>query len=281
MSKKIQNNSMKQTFNINVQDTELFGQYWAPETAKGVVVLVHGMGEHSGRYEDSVVPHLLKNNYAIVAYDQFGHGQSHGKRGHCPSYEALLESLEYVIKRAKLLFSNVPVFLYGHSLGGNIVINYTIRKQPDVKGVVATSPFLRLAFQPPKWKVALGKLMLKIAPSITMPSEIEEAAISSIPNEVKRYQEDPLNHGKISPMFLFPVINAGEYAIANAHKLKIPMLVTHGTGDRIIDYQGSVAFTNQAHGAELKLYNNGYHELHHDVYAEEMLLTIVKWLDKH
>ncbi|WAC03959.1 alpha/beta hydrolase [Lacinutrix neustonica] len=160
-------------------------------------------------------------------------------------------------------------------------MNYALRKQPDIKAIVATSPFLRLAFQPPKWKVTLGKLMLKLAPSVTLPSAIEESAISSIPAEVKRYHEDPLIHGKISPMYLFPVIDAGEYAIANAYKLKIPILVTHGTGDRIIDYKGSVDFTNQAHGAELKLYDNGYHELHHDVCAEEMLLTIVKWLDKH
>ncbi|WP_044398280.1 alpha/beta hydrolase [Lacinutrix sp. Hel_I_90] len=270
---------MKNTFTFSIRNVELFGQYWTPETAKGVVVLVHGMGEHSGRYEDSVVPHLLKNNYAVVAYDQFGHGQSHGKRGHCPSYEALLESFEYVINRAKLLFSDVPAFLYGHSLGGNVVINYAIRKQPEVKGIVATSPFLRLAFQPPKWKVALGKLMLKILPSITLPSEIEEAAISSIPNEVKRYQEDPLIHDKISPMYLFPVMEAGKYAIHNAHKIMIPTLLFHGKADRIIDYKGSVEFQNNAKLGEVQLFENGYHELHHDIYKEEMLQSVVKWLD--
>ncbi|WP_299888236.1 alpha/beta hydrolase [uncultured Lacinutrix sp.] len=272
---------MENTFTFNLNNITLFGQFWKPETPKAVIVLVHGMGEHLGRYEHSVVKHVLKANYAVVAYDQFGHGKSKGKRGHCPSYKSLLDSLDVVVKRTNTLFSELPVFLYGHSLGGNIVINYALKRQVNIKGIIATSPFLRLAFNPPKWKVSLGKLMLNILPSITLPSEIEEAAISSIPNEVKRYQEDPLIHGKISPMYLFPVVEAGEYAINNAKKLDVPIFITHGTGDRIIDHNGAIDFCKELNTADLKLYDNGYHELHHDVYAEEMMQTIVKWLDKH
>lgn len=272
---------MENTFTLKLHNTELFGQYWKPQVAKAVVVLVHGMGEHSGRYVESVVPYLLKNNYAVIAYDQFGHGKSKGKRGHCPSYNALLESLELVINKGKQLFIDLPVFLYGHSLGGNIVINYALRKQPSIRGVIATSPFLKLAFNPPKWKVALGKFMLFVYPSITMPSEIEVAAISSIPSEVERYIKDPLVHDKISPRYLFPVMEAGEYAISNAQKLKVSTLITHGTGDRIIDFKGSEVFCEHSKLAELIVYENGFHELHHDIFAEELSHAIIKWLDNH
>ena len=270
---------MENTFTFELYNTRFFGQYWKPQVVKAVVVLVHGMGEHSGRYAESVVPYLLKKNYAVVAYDQFGHGKTKGKRGNCPSYNALLESLECVINKAEKLCPDLPVFLYGHSLGGNIVINYALKKESNIKGVVATSPFLKLAFTPPKWKVNFGRFMLKILPSITLPSEIEEAAISSIPSEIARYKEDPLVHDKISPMYLFPVIDASEYALKNASHLKTPTFITHGTGDRIIDYKGSVAFSQQSKVATLKLYNDCYHELHHDICAQEMMQTITKWLD--
>lgn len=270
---------MNTTFTFNLYNTNLFGQYWQPKTAKAVVVLVHGMGEHSGRYEKSVLPTLLNNDYAVMTFDLFGHGKSEGKRGHCPNYNALLEAIEVLINKAETIFNKLPVYLYGHSLGSNLVLNYAIRKQHNIKGVVATSPFLRLAFQPPKWKVALGKLMLKIAPSVTLPSEIETKAISSIESEVKRYENDDLIHGKISPMYLFPVIEAGEYAIKNASKIVCPILLFHGKADRIIDFKGTVELNSKIKDNALTLFDNGYHELHHDSDAQEMLQSIVNWLD--
>ena len=271
---------MQNTFKFNLYNTELFGQYWKPESVKAVIVLVHGMGEHSSRYEQSVVPHLVKNGFAVVAFDLFGHGKTKGKRGHCPSYEALLETIDYTINKAEELFPDKPVYLYGHSLGGNLVINYTLRKTHTLKGVIATSPFLRLPFNPPKWKVAFGKLLLKVSPSVTMPSELEVEAISRDEKEVKKYCEDALVHDKVSPMYVFPVIDAGEWAIQNANKLQIQMLILHGAGDRIIDYKGSEEFCKNTNNAELTLFKNGYHELHHDLCKEEFMQTILKWLDK-
>lgn len=270
---------MKTAFTFNVSETDLYAQYWQPEEVKSVIVLVHGMGEHSGRYEESVVKYLVENCYAVIAFDLFGHGKSKGKRGHCPSYNALLEAIDQIIKKSEVLFINKPIILYGHSLGGNLVLNYAIRNKNNLKAVIATSPFLRLAFQPPKWKTILGKLMLKIMPSITLQSEIETKAISNIESEVLRYETDELVHDLISPMYLFPVIEAGEYAIAQAKKIKIPTILFHGKADRIIDYKGSVDFNKNSEHCKLHLFKNGYHELHHDIYKEVMLESIVKWLD--
>ena len=271
---------MKNTFNFILHNTELFGQYWKPQSVKAVIILVHGMGEHSSRYEQSVIPHLIENEFAIVTFDQFGHGKTKGKRGHCPSYDALLETIDYTINKAESLFPNRPVYLYGHSLGGNLVINYALTKNSSLEGIIASSPFLRLAFNPPKWKIVIGKLLLKIAPSLTMPSEIEVEAISRDKDEVKKYCDDDLVHDKVSPMFIFPVIDAGEWAIKNAHKVQSPMLVLHGTGDRVIDYKGSEEFCENIPKAQLALFKNGYHELHHDLCKEEFMQTILKWLDK-
>jgi len=271
---------MENTFTFNLYDTEFFGQYWEPQVVDAVIVLVHGMGEHSSRFEESVIPHLNKNNFAVVSFDQFGHGKTIGKRGHCPSYEALLESIDSAIEKANILFPEKPIYLYGHSLGGNLVINYALKRNHNIKGVIATSPFLRLAFNPPKWKVAFGKLLLNIWPSLTMPSELEVDAISRDKNEVKKYLDDSLVHDKVSPMYVFPVIDAGEWAIENANKLEVPMLIIHGTGDRITDYKGSQAFCENTKNASLKLFEDGYHELHHDLCKEEFIETILNWLDK-
>ena len=268
----------QQEFTFEAFNTTIYGRTLEPKIIKGVIVLVHGFGEHAGRYIENVVPMLLEAELAVVMYDNIGHGKSGGKRGHCPSYEALLEILDVTIKKARKFYPNLPLFLYGHSMGGNLVLNYALRKETKIKGVVATSPYLRLAFQPPKWKMILGKMLLKIWPSITMPSGLDPEGISRIPAEVKKYTSDPLVHDKVSPMYSFPIIQAGEWAITNALKLKIDTLLLHGTADQIIDYRGTEEFHRNANKTTLKLFEGGYHELHHDLCKGEMLGHVQNWL---
>ncbi|TYQ00356.1 alpha-beta hydrolase superfamily lysophospholipase [Tenacibaculum adriaticum] len=265
-------------FTFNEHKTDFFGQYWLPKNAKAVVVLVHGMGEHSNRYKH-VAKNLVENDFGVVAYDNFGHGKTSGKRGHNPSYEAVLDIVSNVIEKAKELHPNKPVFLYGHSMGGNVVINYTLRRNPSIKGVVASSPFLRLAFQPPAWKLSLGKLMQKIAPSITLGNELDANDISRDKEEVTKYLNDPMVHDKVSPNFSLTFIDAGEWAIQNANKLNVPMILLHGTEDKIIDYKGSVNFAENSKLASIKLYENGYHELHNDLCKDQFLQDVTNWLN--
>jgi acylglycerol lipase len=164
-------------------------------------------------------------------------------------------------------------------MGGNAVINYGIKRTNDLKGIIATSPFLRLAFEPPKIKLAVGKLLQKIAPSITMGNELDANDISREKIEVEKYVNDPLVHDKISPNFSLTFIETGKWAIENAGKLETPMLLLHGTGDKIIDYKGTQEFANNSDQATLKLYDGGYHELQNDLCKEEMLGDVVSWLN--
>ncbi len=265
-------------FQEHIHDTLFHAQWWFPEETTGVIVLVHGFGEHSGRYTSSVIPALNKAGFAVLGYDNFGHGLTEGKRGHCPSYDALLYALGTFIHRAQDHFPTLPVFLYGHSMGGNLVLNYGIRKAPEIAGIVATSPYLKLAFQPPKWKLSLGRLLLNLAPGITLPAGLEVEAISNIPEEVEKYKQDPLVHDKVSPMFSFPIMDAGRWAIDHAQELYLPTLLLHGTADRLIDVKGTQAFEENASNSTLHLFQEGYHELHHDVESEKAMKTIVSWL---
>jgi alpha-beta hydrolase superfamily lysophospholipase len=265
-------------FNFTLYNAEFYGQYWQANNTKAVVVLVHGMGEHSGRYQH-VAKKLTDNSFSVVTFDHFGHGKTTGKRGHNPSFEAVLESVSKTIKKAKELFPKKPVFLYGHSMGGNTVINYTIRNRHELKGVVATSPFLRLAFKPPALKLFVGKILQNILPSLTMANELDITAISRDKEEVKKYKDDPLIHAKISPNYSIKFIETGKWAIENASKLRTNMFLLHGTADRIIDYKGTQEFANTSDKATLKLYEGGYHELQNDLCKEEMLQDVVDWLN--
>lgn len=268
---------MHKEFNFNIYKTSFYGQVWEAKNTQAIVVLVHGMGEHSGRYQH-VAKKLTDHDFSVVAFDHFGHGKTAGKRGHNPSFDAVLESVSKTIEKAKEMFPNKPVFLYGHSMGGNTVINYVLRKPTTLKGVIATSPFLKLAFVPPKIKLAVGKLLQKIAPSITMGNELDANDISRDKIEVEKYINDPLVHDKISPNFSLTFIETGKWAIENAHKLKTPLFLLHGTGDKIIDYKGTQEFANTADTATLKLYEGGYHELQNDLCKEEMLQDVINWL---
>lgn len=266
-------------FNTNSSGFSIYGGYVQPKEVIGVVVLVHGLGEHSGRYFRDVVPMFFNLGLAVLFYDNFGHGKSGGKRGHCRSYEALLGLLGEMLQKTTDLFPNVPQFLYGHSLGGNLVLNYALRTRSGVSGVMASSPYLRLAFTPPKWKMALGRVFLKIWPSLTMPSGLDPNGISRLSEEVTAYKMDPLVHDKVSPMYTFPILEAGEWAIKNAAGLRIPTLLIHGTADPIIDPGGSERFHgNNRRFTTLKLFENGYHELHHDRCRKEVLNFIESWL---
>ncbi len=270
-----------QEFYFICHKKQLFGQYWEPiqQETKAVVILVHGMGEHSGRYSDFVVPELIDKGFAVISFDHFGHGHTEGKRGHCPNYQALLDSVKEIFEKSKEIFGTQPTFLYGHSMGGNIALNYIMRRHPDIKGGVVTSPYLRLAFQPPKWKMIVGKLMLNIFPSITLPSELDVKAISRIEREVNKYVEDKMVHDKVSPNFTFPILEAGKYAIEKSHTLTSPLLVLHGTGDQLIDHKATIEFAKNAPNTTLKLYEGGYHELHNDLEREDVMKTILNWME--
>ncbi len=266
-------------FDFNHYNTKFYGQYWQADTTKAVVILVHGMGEHATRYTSSIIPEFLKHDISVITYDQFGHGKTEGKRGHNPGFDAVLDCVKIVAEKANTLFGNVPTFLYGHSMGGNVVINYVLRRENNFKGVIATSPFLRLAFQPPSWKLSIGKVLQKIAPSMTMGNELDATAISRDKAEVQKYIDDPLVHGQISPNYSLTFMETGEWAIKNASKLTIPMLVLHGTGDRLISHKASEEFAHNSNNVTLKLFEDGYHELHNDLCKEEFIHTIVHWIE--
>lgn len=261
-----------------------FAQGWNPPQTKGVVCIVHGFNEHSTRYTQ-VAERLCAAGYAVLTYDEFGHGRTTGKRGHAPSYESFLDSVKIILDEAETRFPGVKKFLWGHSMGGGIATNYVLRRQPNIAGVIATGPLFRLGFEPPAFKVFLAKLMVHIYPAFTEKAELNSEAISRDRNEVRKYNEDQYNHGKITAGTFLGFFQAGKWALAHASDLKIPMLLMHGLADKLTSPDGSREFAEKApqHLVTLKLWEGFYHELHNEPEPDrsEAIAYITNWLNAH
>ena len=155
------------SFHLATSDgLKLYAKEWKPESqAKAVIVLVHGLGEHIGRYEH-VAQRYTDANYIFRAFDLRGHGKSEGTRGHALSYDQLMNDIDAFIQMAHTAYPELPVFLYGHSLGGALVLYFGETRQNHLKGIIATSPGLAPTEPVPAFKLAAGKLLARIAACI-------------------------------------------------------------------------------------------------------------------
>ena len=263
---------------------QLYSQSWQPDgTPKAAVCLVHGIGEHSGRYA-RVAEALCAAGYALCGYDLRGHGHSGGPRGHSPSYDAMLDDIALLLAEASRRYPGRPQFLYGHSLGGNLVINYALRRRPPLSGVVATSPGLRTATPQPALKLWLGKIAYRVAPGLTLPTGLLLEGLSRDPAVVEKYRADPLVHDLVSARFGLDFLNAGEWALdaVRAAEFPLPLLLVHGTADALTSAQASRDFAAKAGPrCALKLWEGLYHETHNEPEKAEVLAYMIAWLEQH
>jgi len=260
---------------------EMYSYTWAPqEPARAVICLVHGHGEHIHRY-DHVGEAFAHAGLLLTGYDLRGHGRSGGKRGHTPSYERLLEDIADFLADARSRYPGLPVFLYGHSMGGNQVINYGLRYPESLKGMIVTDPWLRLAFEPTPTQLVLAKVMNNIMPSFSQPSGLEQAALSRDPAIVQAYATDPLVHDKISAR-LFTVMHAnGLWALEHAAALKIPMLLMHGNADRLSSAKATQEFAAAAGDrVTLRIWDGFYHEIHNEPEKAQVIQVMIDWLNE-
>ena len=274
---------MKHTeFKLNTFDgLQLFGQIWQPEgQAQAAVCLIHGLGEYSGRYVH-VVDSLTQAGYTLISFDLRGHGKSEGLRGHTPSYEALMQDISSLLEAVNKKFPQLPFFLYGHSLGGNLVLNYVLRHQPHLKGVIATAPWLRLAFEPLASKIALGKMTNYIWPSFSQKNGLDTKALSHDLEVIRSYENDPMVHDRISARMFISAYQAGQWALEHAPEFSLPLLFMQGGDDKIISIEASREFASKIkENCTLKIWNGLYHEIHNEPEKEEVFKFLIKWLDK-
>lgn len=256
-------------------------QLWEVENPKSLICLVHGQGEHSGRYLN-VANFFTAQGFSVLAIDLRGHGKSDGKRGHILKIEEYLGNIESLMKEANERFPNLQKVIYGHSMGGNVVANYMIRNpETEVKAIVLTSPWLKLAFEPPKFKVMLANMVRSFMPSYTEKNTLDGAGLSRNEEIGKAYVADKLVHGDISASAFWSLSQGGQFAIENAHVFTKPTLVMHGIADKITSAKASEDFANRnKQFLHFKGWENHLHELHNELDYEEKLQFVADWLNE-
>ncbi|MEP1097464.1 MAG: lysophospholipase [Cyclobacteriaceae bacterium] len=251
-----------------------------PENPKAVVCILHGHGEHIGRYEH-VIDYLSEKGIASVGFDFRGHGKSEGRRGHMPSMDLMLDDIEESLKFTRLNFLDIPMFLFGHSFGGCVTLNYVLKKPvTELTGFVASSPWLALAFEPPKWKVKMGELMASIFPRFSLASELDPAHLSKDKQVAKDYISDPLVHNKISARFFDEAVKAGNYVQENAANTKLSGLAYHGDSDQIISFSATKAAVEKSERIEFHSLGGVFHEPHNDLEKQKVLSLLDSWISK-
>ncbi len=260
----------------------LFAQSFSPEQApKAVISFVHGIGEHCSRYYDWFEKFTQKG-ITIVAFDYRGHGKSFGKRGKIKHYEHLMYDIDVLISHTKKIFPDTPHFLYGHSLGGHLVINYTVNYQPDLKGLISSSPWLILPQTPSKFTLRLAGLVHSVYPSLRLPTPLKSKDLSSDKEVVKKYERDPLMHNKISLELFFKAQSNNQKILSEKDIFHIPVALYHGSEDKMTSPLGSRRLSqNNPKNLTYTEYPNIFHELHNDKSKQALFESIVSFVESH
>lgn len=267
--------------NIRSKDgLNLFLHHWRSENPDKVLCMVHGLGEHAERYAD-MAEFLIDQGISVLAHDLRGHGKSGGKRGHTKSYDLLMSDIEELVKYARAEYNDLPIFLLGHSLGGNLVANYMEKDMTkEITGYILSSPYFDVAFSPPQWKITLAKFMGSIWPGLTQPSGLETAAISRIKSEVEEYENDPLIHDKISVRLYLTSAHFGKKVVEDKYVPTKPCLLYHGDADRVTSYEASASYAMlYPDKIQWHPFPGGYHELHNDHTRQEIYNLLLAFID--
>jgi alpha-beta hydrolase superfamily lysophospholipase len=260
---------------------ELYYQRWRPEeTPKAVLPIVHGYGEHSGRYAN-VADWFVPRGYSVYAFDLRGHGRSQGKRGELKDFGQLREDVRAFLDLVHEA-EPAPVFLMGHSMGGLVVLNYVLHDPSGLAGVVASGPVLCQPGISP-FLLWLCKVLTPVWPNLIMDSGLDATALSRDTAVGEAYVNDPLVHGKGSPCMVNEVMKAVDWTQAHAAELALPCLIVHGSEDRLSDPQSSQVFIDNVTFADKERieYEGYYHEVFNELGKEQVFADIEAWLERH
>jgi len=260
---------------------EIFAQGWEPEarTSKAVVCLVHGLGEHSSRYSH-VADAFCKEGYVLFGADLRGHGRSGGARGHINSIEDFMYDMDVLFEQARARYAGLPLILYGHSLGGNLVLYYCLKRKPDIKGVIATGSGLHTALENQPMKVLAAKVLGSLFPSSSLHSGLDPTSISRDEKVVQAYIHDPHVHYKVSLGFGKTMLGVNKWTLEHADEFPLPLLLLHGRADLLAFPSGSIEFAASLEDqCTLVLWEEAYHELHNEPEQGEVFKTMMIWMD--
>ncbi len=259
-------------------DLRIFAKDWHVENAKAVVLIIHGLGEHCERY-DPMASFFNSKEIGFVGYDRRGHGHSEGKRGHTIGYDAYLDEIVALLKKAENFYPETPIFLYGHSMGANLALNFVLKRKPNIAGLIVTGAWILLQQNPSPLLVAFAKIINNIYPTFTQSNGLDPNNISSVKQEVKKYIDDPLVHNKITSNTGLEMMKAAEFLNSYDGALNVPTLIMHGGADKITNPKGSEAFAKRVNGdITFKEWEGLFHEIHNESKRAEVFEYTLIWI---
>jgi len=265
-------------------DLALFWRSWTVNQPEGAVVLVHGLGEHSGRY-DNIINRLAGENISFYALDHRGHGKSQGQRGHVESFMNYVDDLKLVVNMARQQNPGLPLIMLGHSMGGAIAGRYALEYPQDLDALILSAAGIIQGSPPPAWQDKLAHLLSRLAPKVSFPNGLKTDDLSHDSVVVKAYLADPLVHDKVSARWYTEFVAAGQELLQRASELTMPLLVVHGSGDKIVNISGSEQVFKAAGSADkqFRAFSGLYHETMNEKQPEqaEVLDVLAEWISSH
>ena len=254
---------------------------WLPESdPTAVVVVVHGIIEHSGRYA-RVAAELNGQGYAVYAMDLRGHGKSDGDRILVRSFDEYTADLELFLDRVRAREPGKPLFLFGHSMGGAIVVLFAVTRRPDVRGLVLSAPALRIGGGMFPVLRRLATFASRLFPRLRV-ARLGESLLSRDPQVIAQFKSDPLVfHGRFPVRTGDEILRAARRIQDLMEAVELPLLLLHGTGDFVTDPEGTRRLHARASSADktLKLYEGLYHDLLHEPEKEQITADLIEWLN--
>ncbi|MEQ1745610.1 MAG: lysophospholipase [Saprospiraceae bacterium] len=263
----------------NPEGIPIHAAHWPEKKPWAAITLVHGQGEHIGRY-DHLGRWFNERGVAVLGYDHQGYGQSGGTRGHAKNLAFLLNDIGQAFGQTQERYPDTRHFLYGHSMGGNLVLNYLLRRRPtDLTGVVATAPWVRLAFSAPLLKVLAGRLLSRLTPSLRLPNGLAVHFLSRDPAVVEAYQNDPFVHNRLSVAAGIQLLDGAIWLDQYAGDTPLPLLLQHGSADRITSAAATGELAERITGkVTFREWPGLYHEIHNEPEQEQVFQVTLDWM---
>lgn len=265
-----------------MENNQVYFYKWGQSKPKAIIILVHGLGEHIRRYDEQF-EYLSNQGFITLAADLKGHGQSAGTRGVWNDINEQYEIISEVFKMAQTDYPQIPIFLYGHSMGGNIAIGYMIDRRPKVKGLIITGAAIKTPKDMPSFIVNALLSSPPLIQNIVIPNGLNLKSLCSDKKIIEEYKKDPLVHTKVSLAAGATILKNAQTILSYKLENDYPVLLMHGAKDTICYPKGTELLSREVfmNKVTIKIWGNMYHEIHNETDKKQVWDFMMDWMNKN
>ena len=272
----------KDGFFTDARGGRIFWQMWLPEgEPRAVLVIVHGLGEHGGRY-GNLVNHFVPRGYAVFSHDHPGHGRSDGRRVYVRRFADLTNVLDWHLKSIQAQHPDAPMFLIGHSFGALVAATFLLDRQAAFAGAVLSGPLVKVPDHVSPLTVTVSRILSTLVPKAGLVA-LDPSGVSRDPSVVRAYLDDPLVYnGKTTARLGCEMLKAMQKVTAEARRITLPLLILHGGEDPLVDLAASHMLHERLGSVdkELVVYDGLYHEVYNEPEHPAVLADVEAWISE-